>query len=120
MGNEVVPLFAVSFIIFFSSLIFLVPVSMDIAREDLYYAFFSPTTILFMGGFVLSRLLSKYRLDEYFSKLALKRFEGNNEKLLLALMLSAAFLSLWISNTATAAMMLAIVGPLYRQIPRGK
>ncbi|MEL6593406.1 MAG: SLC13 family permease [Bacteroidota bacterium] len=67
---------------------------------------------LMLGGFFLAEALKKVKLDLEIFSLSVKRFGTNARKLLLGLMLATALASMIMSNTATAAMMIASVAPL--------
>ena len=63
---------------------------------------------LFLGGFLLALALEKSGLHKRFS-LSLLKITGNSaSKIILGFMLSAWFISMWISNTATTLMMFPI------------
>lgn len=67
-----------------------------------------PIIFLFMGGFIIAIALEKQRLHLRIA-LTLIRFTGTNPNgIILGFTLATAFLSMWISNTATAVMMLPI------------
>lgn len=70
--------------------------------------FFEPAVVLILGGFLLGRALSKYDLDKRLALLILSRSTGSGSSLLLTVMAVTAFLSMWISNTASAAIMIPI------------
>jgi sodium-dependent dicarboxylate transporter 2/3/5 len=70
--------------------------------------FFDPAVVLILGGFLLGRALSKYNLDKRLALLILSRSTGSGSSLLLTVMAVTAFLSMWISNTASAAIMIPI------------
>lgn len=74
--------------------------------------FADPIIILFLGGFFLAAAATKYRLDVSLAKCLLKPFGTNPKFVLLGLMVVTALFSMFMSNTATAAMMLAILGPV--------
>ena len=77
----------------------------------------SELIFLFMGGFFLARTMQKWGLHKRIA-LAIMVFVGTApERLILGFMVATAFLSMWISNTATTAMMLPIalaVGEMFR------
>ncbi len=74
--------------------------------------FADPIIILFLGGFFLAAAATKYRLDVNLAKVLLKPFGTNPKFVLLGLMAVTALFSMFMSNTATAAMMLAILTPV--------
>lgn len=68
----------------------------------------NPVIFLFMGGFIIALALEKHRLHERIA-LNLIRFTGTSGNgIILGFSLATALLSMWISNTATAMMMLPI------------
>lgn len=68
---------------------------------------------LFLGGFFLAEGMKKTNLDVSLLKLAAPRFGNKQKNILLGLMLVTAVLSMLMSNTATTAMMIATVSPLF-------
>lgn len=67
-----------------------------------------PVIFLFMGGFILALGLERHKLHERIA-LGLIRLTGTSGNgIILGFMLSTALISMWISNTATAIMMLPI------------
>ena len=81
--SEAVPLFVTSFVVLGLSLVWLVPqmrrAGMGISESELLAPFFSDVILLFLGGFVLSAALHKYRLDEQMAHWMLAR-TGNAVK----------------------------------------
>ncbi len=72
----------------------------------------SPLIILFLGGFFLALASTKYRLDVNLARVLLKPFGTKPKNVLLGLMFVTAMFSMFMSNTATTAMMLAILAPV--------
>jgi len=70
--------------------------------------FASPVIFLFLGGFALTAALQKYSLDKLFAMKMLSLSSGRPLLAVLLLFLTTALLSMWISNTATIALMLPI------------
>jgi len=70
--------------------------------------FFDPAVALIFGGFLIGRALTKYELDKRLALLILSRGEGSGSGLIFTVMGVTAFLSMWISNTASAAIMIPI------------
>lgn len=71
-----------------------------------YYA--HPLVYLFFGGFVLALALEKTGLHYRIALWILRKTGTKDHQLLSGFMLATAFMSMWISNTATAIMMLPI------------
>jgi len=68
---------------------------------------------LFLGGFFLAEGMKKTNLDVSLLKLAAPKFGNQQKMILFGLMLVTAILSMLMSNTATTAMMIATVSPLF-------
>lgn len=68
----------------------------------------SGTIFLFLGGFLIAAGIHRWHLDRRIALLTLKFFGTKPSQMVLGLMFATAFLSAWVSNTATAAMMVPI------------
>ena len=91
--------------------------------KDLMASFADPVVMLFMGGFVLAIMAEKYGLDVTLARYLLKPFGTNPKMVLLGFLIVIAVFSMFMSNTATAAMMLAFLAPVLAALPsddRGK
>ena len=84
---------------------------------DIMHCFANPTIMLFIGGFVLAIGMTKTKLDVVLARVLLKPFGTKSETVLLGFILVTALFSAFVSNTATAAMMLAFLGPVLRSLP---
>ncbi len=73
---------------------------------------------LFFGGFVLALGIEKWNLHEQIAFTIIRTFGQTPVRILGGFMAATAFLSMWISNTATALMMLPIALSVIRAIPR--
>ncbi len=97
--SEAVPLFVTSLIILFLSKVWL----LDIIRESgtkisdsVFLApFFSNIILLFLGGFVLSSALHKYRIDEDLAQKIISKTGHSIPLLIGGIMAITAFLSMW-------------------------
>ena len=92
----------------------------DFDTKSALSSFANPTIYLFFGGFALAAALHVQSLDK---KIALKLISLSGGKLGNAVMLvffATAMLSMWISNTATAAMMLPLAIGMLSQVDREK
>jgi sodium-dependent dicarboxylate transporter 2/3/5 len=88
-----------------------------ISYKDIMHCFADPTIMLFIGGFVLAIGLTKTKLDCVLAKYMLKPFGTKSENVLLGFILVTAIFSAFVSNTATAAMMLAFLTPVLKALP---
>ena len=79
--------------------------------------FADPVIMLFIGGFVLAIAATKTGLDAQLAKVLLKPFGTKSEMVLLGFLLITGLFSMFVSNTATAAMMLTFLTPVFRQLP---
>ncbi len=76
--------------------------------ESVAEPYADPLIFLFLGGFLLARALQRWSLDQRLAARALSGSGASPRRLIGLVMLVAAFLSLWISNTATAMVMLPL------------
>ena len=81
-------------------------------------SFADPIIFLFLGGFALASALSKQELDKAIASYVLNIAKGDFKVAVFLLFTVTAGLSMWISNTATAAMMLPLVIGMLRQLDR--
>jgi solute carrier family 13 (sodium-dependent dicarboxylate transporter), member 2/3/5 len=70
--------------------------------------FANPLIYLFMGGFIIALAMQKTNLHQRIALNIVKRIGTRPASITLGFMIAAAFLSMWVSNTATAMMMLPI------------
>jgi sodium-dependent dicarboxylate transporter 2/3/5 len=70
--------------------------------------YFNSTIVLFLGGFMIALTMEKWNLHRRIALNIIKAIGGGPSRIVLGFMLAAAFLSMWISNTATAVMMMPI------------
>ncbi|MCK3658226.1 transporter [Pasteurellaceae bacterium Pebbles2] len=80
--------------------------------------FADPTIFLFFGGFALATALHIQKLDRLIANRIMALARGNLLVATLYLFAITAFLSMWISNTATAAMMLPLAMGILSQLDR--
>lgn len=79
---------------------------------EIMATFANPIIMLFLGGFFLAMAATKYRLDVNLARVLLKPFGNNPKYVMLGLMMITAVFSMFMSNTATTAMMLSILTPV--------
>ena len=88
-----------------------------VGYKSLMSAFADPVVMLFLGGFVLAIMAEKYGLDVTLARLLLKPFGTKPKMVLLGFLVVIAVFSMFMSNTATAAMMLAFLAPVLSVLP---
>ncbi len=86
--------------------------------KDVMAAFADPVIMLFLGGFVLAFAATKVGLDVQLAKVMLKPFGKNPKFVLLGVLLVIGIFSMFMSNTATAAMMLTFLTPVLATLPK--
>ena len=86
---------------------------------DIMACFANPTIMLFIGGFILAIALTKTGIDVVLAKKLLAPFGSKPSTVLLGFIIVTAIFSAFVSNTATAAMMLAFLAPVLRAMPEG-
>lgn len=82
--------------------------------RTLMATFADPIIILFMGGFVLAIGAEKVGLDKNLARVLFKPFGKKSGVVLLGLMFVTSVFSMFMSNTATTAMMFAVMAPLLK------
>ena len=88
-----------------------------LSHKALLATFADPIIILFLGGFVLAIAATKSGLDAVLARVLLKPFGTRSEVVLLGFLLITGLFSMFISNTATAAMMLTFLAPVFKALP---
>ncbi len=86
--------------------------------KDVMAAFADPVIMLFLGGFVLAFAATKVGLDVQLAKVMLKPFGKNPKFVLLGVLLVIGIFSMFMSNTATSAMMLTFLTPVLATLPK--
>ncbi len=84
----------------------------DIApAKKAFAAYADPILFLFVGSFFAAKAMARHGLDRRFARAIadLPRIHGRPARLRLAVMLGAMTLSMWISNTATTALLLPVL-----------
>lgn len=127
--TEAVPLFATSLAVLALEIVLLAnpggwhglgfAAGEGVRYPALLAATLDPVLLLFFGGFILSRAAVKEGADRALSGLLLRPFGSRPQWLLCGVMLATAVFSMWMSNSATAAMMVALCGPMFAATPRG-
>lgn len=89
-----------------------------VSYKSLMASFADPVVMLFLGGFVMAIMAEKYGLDVTLARILLKPFGTKPNMVLLGFLIVIAIFSMFMSNTATAAMMLAFLAPVLSVLPK--
>lgn len=119
--SEAIPAFAVSLLVVSLEIVLLGFSDFDFAsgsKEWEYYLspWSSPLIFLFLAGFIMASAASKTKLDLWLAKRVLFFVGGRPKNIVTGLIAITFVLSMFISNTATAAMMMTILTPLLLHI----
>ena len=96
--------------------IILFPLSGALPLAETSSSFGHRYVFLYMGGFILALAIEKWNLHKRIALNIIKLIGTDVRKIILGFMLATAFLSMWISNTATAVMMLPIGIAIIKQM----
>lgn len=94
-----------------------------VSYKKIMSSFADPVVMLFLGGFVLAIMAERFGLDVTLAKSLLSIFGTKPKMVLLGFLTIISVFSMFMSNTATAAMMLAFLAPVLHKLPsddRGK
>ncbi|MEN8185805.1 MAG: SLC13 family permease, partial [Bacteroidota bacterium] len=102
--SEIVPLAVTSLLP-----VALFPVLGIMNGKEVSSTYFNHVIFLFLGGFLIALAIQKWNLHKRIALKILLIVGTKPAKILLGFMLATAFLSMWISNTATAMLMIPIL-----------
>jgi sodium-dependent dicarboxylate transporter 2/3/5 len=108
-GFEIIPLYATALLVVIGLTLFL---QADQGFEAFLLPFSNPVIFLFLGGLTLAVAAHKHDVDRFLMEKMLAKVGHSTKALIWGILLITAFFSMWISNTASAAMMLLLVKPL--------
>ncbi|WGE32118.1 DASS family sodium-coupled anion symporter [Actinobacillus genomosp. 2] len=89
-----------------------------VKSKEALVAFADPTIFLFFGGFALATALHIQQLDRLIANKIMTMARGKLSVAVIYLFSVTAFLSMWMSNTATAAMMLPLAMGILSKLDR--
>ncbi len=101
--TEAIPLFATALLP-----LALFPLLGILAGRETAPVYFNSTIVLFIGGFMIALTMQKWNLHRRLALAIIGAVGGSPARIVLGFMVAAAFLSMWISNTATAVTMVPI------------
>ena len=88
-----------------------------IKYNSLLNCYADPIIMLFLGGFILAIAATKTGMDGALARILLKPFGTNSNFVLLGFIVVTGLFSMFLSNTATAAMMLTFLAPVLKALP---
>ena len=88
--------------------IFLLPLTGGTDEETAAMAYTNPLVFMYMGGFTIALAIQKWNLHRRIAMAVIRMVGSQGQRLMLGVILATAALSMWISNAATALMMLPI------------
>ncbi|SVA49506.1 uncharacterized protein METZ01_LOCUS102360 [marine metagenome] len=101
--SDAIPLFATAILP-----LFLFPLLGIMDGGETAQVYFNSTIVLFIGGFMIALTMEKWNLHRRIALSIIHVVGSGASRIILGFMIATAFLSMWISNTATAVMMVPI------------
>lgn len=98
----------------------ILPLSGALPIKEATTSYGHPFIFLFMGGFIIGLAIERWELHKRIAYNIIQLVGSGQKKIILGFMLATAFLSMWISNTATAIMMLPIGISVIKTYPENK
>ncbi|WP_225744470.1 DASS family sodium-coupled anion symporter [Marinilactibacillus sp. Marseille-P9653] len=96
--------------------IFLLPLTGGADQATAAAAYGNPIVFMYMGGFTIAIAIEKWNLHKRIAMTIISILGTSSDRIILGVGLATAFLSMWISNAATALMMLPIAIALISEI----
>jgi sodium-dependent dicarboxylate transporter 2/3/5 len=90
------------------------PLSQTMPMQQAAAPYAHPVVFLFMGGFIIAQAIQARGLSQRLALWVIRRQQGSPSRTVAAFFITAAVLSLWVNNTATALMLLPIAHEVLR------
>lgn len=114
--TEAVPPFVPTLLLLAAVPLFLFPIDPKYSLGAVLGMAIDPVLALFFGGFALGLAAERFGLDRQLIAAAMRVSRGSPALLLALVMLLTAFLSMWLSNIAAAALMFACLRPAFASV----
>src|SRR5690625_5434849 len=95
--SEAIPICATSFLPFF-----LLPITGGTDQDTAAMAYGNPIVFMYMGGFMIALAVEKWNLHKRIALTIISFIGTSGNRIVLGVLIATAFLSMWISNAATA------------------
>lgn len=115
--SGVVPPYVPTFLLWAATPLLLQPLNPDLGLARVLSWSADPVLALFLGGFSLGAAAAHYGLDARIASAAIRMSRGRRFALVALTAGATAALSMWMSNIAAAAMMIAALRPLMAELP---
>ena len=96
--------------------IILLPTLGGLSMEQTSRAYGDPIVFMYMGGFMIAIAIEKWNLHRRMALHILNIIGTRSDRIVLGVMMATAFLSMWISNAATALMMLPVALAVIKEV----
>ncbi|MCY7662068.1 anion permease, partial [Bacillus safensis] len=96
--------------------IILLPTLGGLSMEQASRAYGDPIVFMYMGGFMIAIAIEKWKLHRRMALHILRVIGTRSDRIVLGVMIATAFLSMWISNAATALMMLPVALAVIKEV----
>ncbi|MGN7857901.1 MULTISPECIES: SLC13 family permease [Bacillus] len=96
--------------------IILLPTLGGLSMEQTSRAYGDPIVFMYMGGFMIAIAIEKWNLHRRMALHILNIIGTRSDRIVLGIMMATAFLSMWISNAATALMMLPVALAVIKEV----
>ena len=110
---EVIPIYLTALF----PLVFAIPLGI-LSKDDLAMAYGDGNVFLFFGGFLLALGLEKWNVHEQIARGIISTVGQSPVRILFGFIMSTGLISMWISNTATALMMLPMALAIIEALPK--
>ena len=92
------------------------PLSGVMVLDEAVVGYANPVIYMYMGGFILAIAIERWNLHRRIALSIVNRIGNSLRSIVLGVLIASAFLSMWISNAATALMMLPIAVALTNEL----